>query len=509
MAERDEKRKVSMIGWSSPRAISLGVATFALLLAAFIGSAIDSGTTLTVLAVIVFAVVLSLHVKACVSLAPTAGGVILLTALLDRTIQSLMGDLPVAPFVTYIDDGVLALAIPFAVIGYLRRRRIRARAIHGSRRANRHVTRTIVPRIAWLGFAVFAVAGVSGQLIGFPNAAGFVLGTWLALKLPLTLFVMLQLHWDAVAIRRLAVVLLGVFVVHVITSGMELIAPDAVRATFGTSAGAARGDLDAIKGIFSHPIHSATFCLFLSCLLGAGPVSKPLRFTGYFAAGVAAAGLRVKTLIDIAAIAVIRVFTVLSSKLRVYALITVAVICAGAFALGFDLIISRFTSVLGRPDSPRLLLLTTGIDITLDRFGLGSGFGTFGSEASRSAYSPVWKQYGLDDVFGFRPEAPRFVTDLSWATVLGEAGIVGAAGMAVALVSIWAVLARRAHELRTPSWALAALCFTTVIIIDSLASPRLYDGFAAAGLGILLTFTSVRTDAPLVLLPRRQTTPST
>lgn len=73
----------------------------------------------------------------------------------------------------------------------------------------------------------------------------------------------------------------------------------------------------------------------------------------------------------------------------------------------------------------RYLLLHTSIEIAKDNFPLGTGFGTFGTEASRAFYSNIYSVYGLSRIYGLNEAHATFVTDQYWFAVLGQFGFSG------------------------------------------------------------------------------------
>lgn len=436
-------------------------------------------------------------VLACLRRSASVAIVILVTALLDRSLRSVLAfaDVPFAPHVTYLDDAVLALALPFTLT-YLvqtwRRRRHGDRT--GARKTRRHgpqdALRTIPP-LTWIGFGAFAASGVISHLVTWTNPPGMIPGSWLAVKLPLTILVVVSLRWHRGVVRPLTIVISTVFFTHAAVSIAGLFVPDVLHGVFGGSRASSRLGLESLKGIFDHPVQSATFCMFVVAMLINGPVGRWSRIVGYAAGALAAASLRVKSLIDIVVVLAVRFFVGGQWITRFIAPAVVTAIAGIVALIGWELIASRFSSVMGADGSPRSALLMTSMQISLDRFLLGGGFGSFASEASRDAYSPLWAQYGLSDQYGFVDGNAIFATDLSWATVIGEAGFIGAAGMALALGALAFRLVPAAWRQRTTTWHLAALAFLAVIIIDSAASPRLFDGFAAAGLGALVSLTTI------------------
>ena len=353
-----------------------------------------------------------------------------------------------------------------------------------------------VPRAAWIGFALFAAFGVAGIVFVHGNPQGAVMGTWLALKLPVSLLLASKLKWTPRTVSGVFWTLGAIFAVNAVVSMIELVAPSTVRGIFGgTDGNTERLGLTSLQGIFSHPVQAATFLLLTATVfIGAPHLSRRLRFVGYLSGGMAVLGLRAKTIVDVFLVVVLRLVTSSSRAIKLFTPLLVIIAAVAIFGASADLVVSRFSDVVESDTSARGALVETSLRIAANSLPFGSGFGSFGSEASRVHYSPVWEQYGLSQTYGFREGVAIFATDASWATVIGEAGFVGAAGMVVALLAIWFAQLRRARALSDTSWALTAVMFTTVVIFDSLASPRLFDGTAAIGLGILLALSAWEQD---------------
>ena len=123
----------------------------------------------------------------------------------------------------------------------------------------------------------------------------------------------------------------------------------------------------------------------------------------------------------------------------------------------------------------RLALLETSVKIAVDRFPLGAGLGRFGSWMSRTHYSDVYAEYGLDRVFGLSPQNPQFITDTTWPQILGETGVVGLAGYCVFLASLGFSLWRVSRRTDLAPLAVAIVLGTGLTsaqtLVESLASP--------------------------------------
>ncbi len=116
--------------------------------------------------------------------------------------------------------------------------------------------------------------------------------------------------------------------------------------------------------------------------------------------------------------------------------------------------------------------------------------GRYGSWMSRLDYSPIYHEYGLDQIRGLRERNSQYATDTFWPMVLGEFGVVGLAGYAALLASVgialWRAGRRRADAL-TRAFIVGSLAVFTSALIESIATPmftsppRSYLLFAAIG----------------------------
>ncbi len=122
----------------------------------------------------------------------------------------------------------------------------------------------------------------------------------------------------------------------------------------------------------------------------------------------------------------------------------------------------------------RLALYFTSVKIGVNEFPFGEGFGRFGGEISARYYSPVFKKYNIDKVFGLSIEDPKFVKDTFWPMVLGETGFIGLILYILLLASIFKfALVQNTGFLCEKSEKLimsVRICFV-FLLISSLAKP--------------------------------------
>ena len=72
----------------------------------------------------------------------------------------------------------------------------------------------------------------------------------------------------------------------------------------------------------------------------------------------------------------------------------------------------------------RFVLYTTSIQILIDYFPFGCGFGSFATYASGLYYSHIYNQYGIENVWGISKSFYSFIADTYYPS-LAQFGFVG------------------------------------------------------------------------------------
>ena len=70
-------------------------------------------------------------------------------------------------------------------------------------------------------------------------------------------------------------------------------------------------------------------------------------------------------------------------------------------------------------------LLYKSFQIAKDFFPIGAGFGTYGSAPSATWYSPLYRMYGLNTVWGLSEGNAFYVSDSFWPMIIGQFGYLG------------------------------------------------------------------------------------
>ena len=88
-------------------------------------------------------------------------------------------------------------------------------------------------------------------------------------------------------------------------------------------------------------------------------------------------------------------------------------------------------------ESARNVLLNTSIKIANDYFPVGTGFATYGSIFSAKRYSPIYKMYQIDNVYGLEEGKAFFVSDSFWPMILGQFGYIGLIAYIICILCIF------------------------------------------------------------------------
>jgi hypothetical protein len=149
------------------------------------------------------------------------------------------------------------------------------------------------------------------------------------------------------------------------------------------------------------------------------------------------------------------------------------------------------------PGNPRVLLYVTSVEIARDHFPLGAGLGRYGSPLSRDPdnFSPLYRQYGLDHIWGLTPHYSAYITDTYWPHILGEAGVFALIAYLAYIAALgWSVwqATRTLKDAFSHAFALGALMVFVHAAVEAMASsmyessPRIYLLFGAIAIALAL-----------------------
>lgn len=396
-----------------------------------------------------------------------------------------------------------------------------------------HRRRVVVPARGWreAGLAALLIAGIASSLVNGVPAVVWVPGLVLFGKGIGLFYLVLALRPSADELRPVALAGLGIGLAIAGMGAVETLDPAAFRSALGLPPyDQTRGGLQVVKSIFLHPALYGWLTAFLSLVLYARflVLRSPLALVAAVAlnVGTLLSGRRTPLIGALAGLVVgavrqlaggwltTRIWLPLAGALVLFAIASLPVL--GRF---YERTLAEYgappemVAELLSPDpdrevlrqmQPRIALYVGSLAIARDELPLGAGIGRYGSQMSREVYSPVYVAYGMDGMYGIKPERPIAVTDTYWPMILGETGVIGLAGAFVffgaLLADLWRAAGRTASApLRAA--VLGALLVCVEALVRSLTSsvfsapPIAYVVFAT-GAAALAASASRATGAP-------------
>jgi hypothetical protein len=344
------------------------------------------------------------------------------------------------------------------------------------------------------GILVLAVAGILSSLVNGVPIATWTAGLFLLLK-GVAFFALLRLlPFRAVEAEQIGVAMLAVAGIIGLLGFVEWLDPLPFQEALGLPRyEQARADVPIIKSVFLHPAQFGWLTAYGSLLCYARfmthrswwsiPAGLALNL-GTFLSGrrtpllgvvaavavglawwISRAGLRralLRVWMPAAFVMVIAAFVVAPS-VRQLALVT-GFEYGPSMRLAGEIFTEDPRSEVVADIHPRVALYAASMAIARDELPFGGGLGRFGSHLSRVDYSPLYERYGLDRVRLLGAQNPQAATDAFWPMVLGETGIIGAAGALVFFAGLAVVLWRAASAAAAGALRTALLAALLVVI---------------------------------------------
>lgn len=118
----------------------------------------------------------------------------------------------------------------------------------------------------------------------------------------------------------------------------------------------------------------------------------------------------------------------------------------------------------------RYVLMHGAIEIARDYFPIGTGFGSFGTAASRNYYSAVYQMYNMHNVWGLAKTSPYFILDQYWFGIIGQFGVLGLLIMLLLVFCFYKQILGRAKGSSTALLAALTLLYTSLFASVAAAS---------------------------------------
>ena len=177
------------------------------------------------------------------------------------------------------------------------------------------------------------------------------------------------------------------------------------------------------QGIFTHPTFLAASCAFMYILVSMSNVlsEKNKKLTMVKLLILLVTTLRSKAFVFVILAMLLYYIIIVKNKKITVKIIMMTALIASAIS------INQISYYFFNKDNitARAALTTTSIKIATEHFPIGAGFGTFGSDASRINYSPIYEKYNIHKIWGLREGDGRFVSDNFWPMLIGQFGYTG------------------------------------------------------------------------------------
>ncbi|MFB3170035.1 hypothetical protein P5G62_023290 [Neobacillus sp. 179-C4.2 HS] len=138
-----------------------------------------------------------------------------------------------------------------------------------------------------------------------------------------------------------------------------------------------------------------------------------------------------------------------------------------------------YDSIVYNPNYPRTIMFSNSIEISLEHFPFGAGFGTYGSYVSGEHYSKLYYLYGnIYRYYGLSPENFSAISDTYWPMLLAQSGIIGTFLLIIILVLIFKLVINVKNYDRYIFISILLLCL--YLIISSTAESSFSNPYATA-----------------------------
>ena len=287
------------------------------------------------------------------------------------------------------------------------------------------------------------------------------------------LFEMLKIkdiwNYKNVFIRNIEFITIIFFVLTIVNYKFEIFP------TVGYSYG-----LRANQLFFDHPSNLAAVCV---ALMASYIVLKRINKVSYvfltLIGFVMLSTLRMKAIVFVIVTFIIILYIQkFNKKLNTKVLLIIGVLCC---IVGYN----KFYEVFIENDSfARSALMTTSFKIANDYFPIGTGFGTYGSYFSGENYSPVYRMYGIDKVWGLSEEGTFFISDSFWPMILGQFGYLGLILYLICIILIYSKIQKNYTKVR--SYIYIAKIISLIYLLISSTSESAFVNFIAMPLAVIL-----------------------
>ncbi len=181
-------------------------------------------------------------------------------------------------------------------------------------------------------------------------------------------------------------------------------------------------------GLWDGPAALASSAFTLLAIIISKKGSKWVSPYVIFALAVITMTLRYKSLAVVAAYIVFLLYR--ANKLKKVKIYHIMILGILAVFIARNQLITYFYT---RDVNARSVLWIKSFSLAFQYFPFGAGPGTFASYYSRVLYSPLYSMLKIQNIYGLSRSYTAFVSDTFWPTVIGQFGVLGFVGYAMAI----------------------------------------------------------------------------
>lgn len=374
--------------------------------------------------------------------------------------------------------GVLSLLLPEIVVSNLDEFVILSVFMSG-------VLHTIIRRKSLAGFPglpfilLFVLMGVISGVIGHVQFDVLLQGTFLASKGILFGIGVAQFDWEESDRHRIVIMVAVVGGFLLSTGAMNVIlgqkwdnifAPDVIL-----------GDVMGFRSLVGPYDRPAAFAR-ISAMVGAAILAYAMAYKRRMLVFLFGVSLIAMSLLALTSRTVVALIVAIVALLLVYRRSRAAVfwlIIGAAFLVTISGMLVTYVGAdveryVLNESSARSLLMSGAVSIGAACFPLGAGFGMYGSAVAAQTYSPLYLELGFNSIYGLSPDSgASYLTDTTWAAILGESGWIGTAFFVMFFVRSIAVCWRASGSRRSLASVCGCVCLMWLLmfVVESVAAP--------------------------------------
>lgn len=329
------------------------------------------------------------------------------------------------------------------------------------------------------GLAIVVGTGIIGGLIGGTPPVIIASDILIFLKGFMVFYIFSYFEYFEAKLKKGVVVFTVVGIIILLVGGVELYKPAEIRMLLGNVTSIDwRMGIPSVQSVFIHPGLFGWFCGFSALFAFAFYLVRrkgtDMFFFIIFTLGVLIS-MRLKAVVGLALSAVFGLWLYSSrAKVKLVCMIgMVAVLVTILFGSKISGMVGEQIREYQNPLKPRNVLYRTGFKVAEEYFPFGAGFGRFGGEIAARYYSPVYRRYKFELMYGLWPGG-RFLRDTFWPMILGELGVIGFLAYVAVLILLFRLMVNsyhRADSVFLKSFTLGVCLVFIEGVIESLAEP--------------------------------------